>query len=73
MGLDALACAQVWLVAADEAGNAQDSPTLISLQTAPDTSPPALLAGSGPGAVSSLPRASSMQHPCATWQAAALA
>ncbi len=41
------ACTQVWLVAVDIAGNAQDSPTLISLQTAPDTTAPALLAGSG--------------------------
>ncbi len=44
---------QVWLVAVDTAGNAQAVPTLVPVQTAPDTSPPALLAGSGPGSVSS--------------------
>jgi len=44
---------QVWLVAVNLAGNAQDIPTLVPVQTAPDTSPPALLAGSGPGSVSS--------------------
>ncbi|KAL0035306.1 hypothetical protein WJX77_000193 [Trebouxia sp. C0004] len=42
---------QVWLVAVDIAGNAQAVPTLVPVQTAPDTSPPALLAGSGPGSV----------------------
>lgn len=45
--------AQVWLVAVDTVGNAQAVPTLVPVQTAPDTSPPALLAGSGPGSVSS--------------------
>ncbi|DBA74581.1 TPA: hypothetical protein ACH3X2_009453 [Trebouxia sp. C0005] len=42
---------QVWLVAVDTVGNAQAVPTLVPVQTAPDTSPPALLAGSGPGSV----------------------
>ena len=45
---------QVWLVAVDLAGNAQSAPTLTSVQTAPDTTAPALLAGSGPNSVSHL-------------------
>ena len=44
--------AQLWLVAVDDSGNAQDNATLVPLKTLPDTSPPALLAGSGAGDVS---------------------
>ena len=43
---------QMWLVAVDTSGNAQDKPTSVSLQTAPDTTAPTLLPGSGPGTVS---------------------
>lgn len=43
--------AQVWLVAIDDAGNAQGNATHVTLKTAPDTTPPALLAGSGANGV----------------------
>ena len=39
-------------MAVDVAGNAQDTPALVPVQTAPDTTPPTLLAGSGAGSVS---------------------
>lgn len=48
---DRALCAQVWLVAVDDAGNAQDNPTLVALRTLPDTTPPALLVGSGANGV----------------------
>ena len=44
---DTFLSAQLWLVAVDVSGNAQDDATLVPLKTLPDTSPPALLAGSG--------------------------
>lgn len=49
---DRVVSAQLWLVAVDVSGNAQDDATLISLKTLPDTSPPSLLLGSGADDVS---------------------
>ena len=43
---------QVWLVAVDGVGNAQATPTLVNLRTAPDTTPPVPLVGTGPSSVS---------------------
>lgn len=49
---DRVVSAQLWLVAVDASGNAQDDATLIPLKTLPDTTPPALLLGSGADDVS---------------------